>query len=119
MFRFLLFLKEINHLKQLMNKLFSFQFFSRMLAVVAHFIALLFIERFSEIMQDKFSPANRCFGIRNDLTQKLFSDFLFGNRFPLKEFFQFFNVFVRIESDTLSYSAITSSPASFLIITFQ
>ncbi|MNU81718.1 hypothetical protein D3C71_713890 [compost metagenome] len=94
MFRFLLFLKKINRLKQLMNKFFPLQFFSRMLAVITHCIASSLIKRFPEIMQNEFSSANRCFRIRNNFTQQLFSDLLFSNRFSLKEFLQFFNVFV-------------------------
>ncbi len=51
--------------------------------------------------------------------QKLTADFLFGDSLALQEFFEFLDVFVAIKSNAFANAAVSTCPASFLLVTFN
>src|SRR5690606_20253025 len=85
-------------------------------AIVAHSAAVITVKIFAEIMENEFPAAHAVFCVRNYFLQKLSADFHFRNMLSVKEFFEFFNVFIAVKSQTITFAAVTTSPAGFLII---
>ncbi|MNX54453.1 hypothetical protein D3C86_851810 [compost metagenome] len=70
-------------------------------------------------MKNLFTTTNSRFGIIDDFFQYLRTDLTFGHRFIFHEFCQFLNIFLRIESQTITIAPIAASTASFLVVAFH
>ena len=51
--------------------------------------------------------------------QQLAADILFGDGFPLHEFLEFLQVFLRIKGDAEAFPAVASGPSGLLIVAFK
>ena len=119
MFGFLGLIECNNRLKQVVKILPAFHAFLRVFAVIALFLAISMIEIFAKVMQYELTPAHRSFGIRNDFVQELLANFLFSECFSLQKLFEFFDVFVAVKSNALSYPAVSACSTCFLVIAFD
>ena len=89
-----------------------------MAAIVAHG-AVIAAEIFSEVVEEKAAAAGRRLGVGHDFLHQLRPHFPFGNRFVAKEFLQFEDVLVGVESHAAAFQAVAAGAACFLIIVFD
>src|SRR5512133_156315 len=97
--------------------IFTFELGFRMKAVIA--ILTVLVHFLAEIIQQLLWPAYGRFRIGNCLEQQLFSDFLFGNRLALHEFFKLLDILVTIESYAIAFTTVATGASCLLVIAFE
>jgi hypothetical protein len=90
-----------------------------MTAVVAHLLAIIFVERFSEVVQEYASSTNGGLGITGCLFDKLTAYFLFADGLLAQEFCNRSMSLMSKYVIQLPFSAVASCASSFLVIAFQ
>ena len=73
----------------------------------------------TEIVEQHLSAADGCLCIGRCLYEQLATDILFSHRLALHELIQFLQIFIRIESQTDTFTTVTTGTTCLLIITLQ
>ena len=76
------------------------------------------IKFFPKIMENKFTAGNRSFSKSHDILKQCQTNLLFRHRLTTHKLFEFFDVFVTVERQTMSLTAISTRSSRLLVITF-
>ena len=87
-------------------------------AVVAS-AAVFFVVFLAEIMQQQLVAAHWRLGVCHCLIEQFASNLLFSDVLALVEFLEFMDVLVVVESDAVSFAAVTTCTTSLLIVAFE
>src|SRR6056300_1539142 len=90
-----------------------------MSAIVTHFIAIILMEVFPEIVQKYAASANGSLGITSCFFQKLTAYFLFAYGLFAEEFCKTFDVLNVKIGNTTSFAPVSTSAPRFLIVAFE
>ena len=120
-FSFELLFGSNNHVEQFYYIIFGFLLLFRKTHIVVHIstFAIYLVKLFAKVMQDKFTARTRGFGVSYNILQERLSYFLLGYRFAYHKLFQFLYIFIRVESQAMPFTTITTSTSCFLIVTFN
>src|SRR6056300_12945 len=90
-----------------------------MSAIVEHFIAIILMEVFPEIVQKYAASANGSLGITSCFFQKLTAYFLFAYWLFAEEFSKTFDVLNVKIGNTTSFAPVSTSATRFLVVDFE
>ena len=115
---FMLLVDLLNRLQDQLQQLACIHFLVRLTAVVA-VAAFLLVVFLTKIVQQQLAPANRALRITLRLKQQLVADTDLLRRLIFLETTQTFNIVRAVETQTVSFAAISAGTTRLLIIALQ